>query len=50
MNEFIKKLELLNSTIKNVKIYDFENPNFYIDGFEYDSEADKVYVNFKEDK
>ena len=50
MDEFIKRLELLNSTVKNIKIYDIENPDFYISGFEYDPETDKVYVNFKGDK
>lgn len=50
MEEFIEQLKVLNSTIKNLKIYDIENPNFYISGFEYDSDEDKVYVNFKEDK
>lgn len=50
MEDFIKKLEVLNSEVKNMKIYDIENPDFYISGFEYDPETDKVYVNFKEDK
>lgn len=50
MKEFIKKLELFNSEVKNMKIYDIENPEYYISGFEYDPETDKVYVNFKGDK
>lgn len=50
MEELIKYLELLNSAVANKKIYDIENPDYYISGFEYDSETDKVYVNFKEDK
>ena len=50
MEEFIERLKILNSTIKNMKIYDIENPDYCIAGFEYDPETDKVYVNFKEDK
>lgn len=50
MEELIKYLELLNSAVANKKIYDIENPDYYISGFEYDSETNKVYVNFKEDK
>ena len=50
MEEFIKKLENLNSKIKNLKIYDIENPDYCIARFEYDPETDKIYVSFKEDK
>lgn len=50
MKNFMRYLKLLNLIAKRFKIYDIENPDFYISGFEYDSETDKVYVNFKGDK
>ena len=50
MEGLIKYLELLNSAVANRKIYDIENPDYCISGFEYDTETDKIYVNFKEDK
>lgn len=50
MEDFIKSLEILNSMAKRLKIYDIENPDYCINGFEYDADEDKIYVNFKEDK
>lgn len=35
---------------KNIKIYDEENPDFYITQIEYDKELDKVFARFEEDK
>lgn len=50
MKDFIKCLELLNSMARSLKIYDIENPDYCISGFEYNADEDKIYVNFKEDK
>ncbi|BDR71257.1 hypothetical protein K144313037_p20440 (plasmid) [Clostridium tetani] len=32
------------------KIYDEENPTYYIAGIYYDKETDKIYCRFKEEK
>ncbi len=50
MKDFIKCLETLNSIATSLKLYDIENPDYFISGFEYDADEDKIYVNFKEDK
>jgi len=50
MEDFIKCLEILNSIAKNLNIYDVENPDYCISGFEYNTGEDRVYVNFEEDK
>lgn len=50
MKNFIRYLRLLNIISKKFKIYDIENPDHYISGFEYDPETDKVYVNFEVEK
>lgn len=50
MKDFIKCLEILNMLAKDMKIYDVENPDYCISGFQYNADEDKIYVNFEEDK
>jgi len=40
----------INNLIKTEKIYDVENPDYYISEVEYDPREDKIFVKFEEDK
>jgi len=48
-------LKILINIIKTLneegfKLYDAENPNYYISEVEYDPWEDKIFVKFEEDK
>ena len=48
-------LKILINIIKTLneegfKLYDYENPNYYISEVEYDPWEDKIFVKFEEDK
>lgn len=45
-------LNSINAQIKefnksDYKVYDVENPSFYLDGIEYNSDEDKLYFSTK---
>lgn len=40
----------INNLIKTEKIYDVENPDYYISEVEYDPREDKIFIKFEEDK
>ena len=55
MKAFRILLKILINIIKTLneegfKLYDYENPNHYISGVEYDPWEDKIFVKFEEDK
>ena len=50
MEELNYFLETINNLIKTEKIYDVENPNYYISEVEYDPWEDRIFVKFEEDK
>ena len=48
-------LKILINIIKTLneegfKLYDYENPNYYISEVEYDPGEDRIFVKFEEDK
>lgn len=42
-----EKIEEINRLIKEVEIYDFDNPEWMLDKVRYDSDEDKVYFYCK---
>lgn len=55
MKDLISNLEKLNKRIKNLnksdlKIWDEENPEYYITEINYDPAEDKIYCKFAEDE
>lgn len=42
------QIEILNKN--GYKLYDIENPDYYISGVEYDGESDKLFIKFEEEK
>lgn len=52
---FETTIELLQETVrilnsKGYKLYDIENPEFYITEVQYNPDEDKIFVNFEEEK
>ena len=55
MKAFRILLKILINIIKTLneeefKLYDVENPDYYISEVEYDPGEDKIFVKFEEDK
>ncbi|ABW18837.1 hypothetical protein [Alkaliphilus oremlandii] len=47
IDEIIKSLESYSNLHR---LYDWENPEFYISSIKYDEDEDKLYIYFKEEK
>ena len=47
MKILVSIINILNE--EGFKIYDIENPDYYISGYEYNADEDKIYVHFKGD-
>jgi len=47
IDEVIKSLESYSSLHR---LYDSDNPEFYISSIQYDADEDKLYIYFEEEK
>lgn len=43
-------VNILKDYSKLHRLYDLENPEFYINSIKYDEDQDKLYVDFEEEK
>jgi hypothetical protein len=52
INELVTDLNLLIQKLnyKGLKIYDDNDPEFFICGVKYNSEEDMIYANYQQDK